>query len=142
MGVPRSAVRERPGKPRGPLVDEVLAQRLQRLIVEHPTFRYRRLWPLLRFHEGLPIDRKTVYRELVLKGWFVHQWWMTPSPRVQGGRSRASRSRERWAIDVTHVQSTAERMAERYRGAAAGADSNGASPDPQQRRRRERSAHV
>jgi hypothetical protein len=39
-------------------VDEVLAQRLQRLIGQHPTFGYRRLWALLRFHEGLHINRK------------------------------------------------------------------------------------
>jgi putative transposase len=72
MSVPRSAVRERPGQPRVPSVDEVLAARLQRLIAQHPTFGYRRLWALLRFHEGLPINRKAVYRVLVLKGWFVH----------------------------------------------------------------------
>jgi putative transposase len=68
MSVPRSAVRERPEKSRVPVVDEVLALRLQRLIAEHPTFGYRRLWALLRFHEGLRINRKAVYRVLVLKG--------------------------------------------------------------------------
>jgi ABC-type Fe3+/spermidine/putrescine transport system ATPase subunit len=106
--VPRSAVRERPDKQRVPVVDEVLAQRLQRLIVQHPTFGYRRLWALLRFHEGLPINRKAVYRVLVLKGWFVHQPRMAPRPRVQGRRSRASRSNERWAMDVTHVDCGAD----------------------------------
>jgi putative transposase len=73
-----------------PVVDEVLAQRLQRLIMEQPTFGYRRLWALLRFHEGLRINRKAVYRGLVLKGWFVHQRRTTPRPRVQGRRSRAN----------------------------------------------------
>src|SRR4029078_5743965 len=72
ISVPRSAVRERPETPRVPVVDEVLARRLQHLIAEHPTFGYRRLWALLRFHEGLRINRKTVYRVLVLKGWFHH----------------------------------------------------------------------
>jgi hypothetical protein len=51
LSVPRSAVRERSPKRRAPVVDEVLAARLQRLIA-HPTFGYRRLWALLRFHEG------------------------------------------------------------------------------------------
>jgi putative transposase len=60
MGVPRSAVRERARPARVPVVDEVLALRLQRLIAQHPTFGYRRLWALLRFHEGLPINRKAV----------------------------------------------------------------------------------
>jgi putative transposase len=108
ISVPRSAVRERSTTPRVPIVDEVLAQRLQRLIVRHPTFGYRRLWALLRFHEGLPINRKAVYRVLALKGWFVHQRRATPRPRVQGRRSRASRSNERWAMDVTHIDCGAD----------------------------------
>ena len=108
MSVPRSAVRERATKPRVPMVDEVLAARLQRLIAQHPTFGYRRLWALLRFHEGLRINRKAVYRVLVLKGWFVHQRRATPRPRVQGRRSRASRSNERWAMDLTHIDCGAD----------------------------------
>jgi hypothetical protein len=56
--VPRSAVRERLALPRAPRIDEVLAARLQRLIAQHPTFGYRRLWALLRFHEGLRVNRK------------------------------------------------------------------------------------
>ena len=108
MSVPRSAVRERATTPRVPMVDEVLAARLQRLIAQHPTFGYRRLWALLRFHEGLRINRKAVYRVLVLKGWFVHQRRATPRPRVQGRRSRASRSNERWAMDLTHIDCGAD----------------------------------
>jgi len=108
LRVPRSAVRERAPKPRVALVDEVLAARLERLIVQHPTFGYRRLWAMLRFHEGLPINRKAVYRVLVVKGWFVHQRRTTPRPRVQGRRSRASRSNERWAMDVTHIDCGAD----------------------------------
>jgi putative transposase len=103
MSVPRSAVRERTTMPRVPIVDDVLAQRLQRLILLHPTFGYRRLWAVLRFHEGLRINRKAVYRVLAVKGWFVHQRRTTPRPRVQGRRSGASRSNERWAMDVTHI---------------------------------------
>jgi len=83
--------------------DEVLVERLQRLIERHPTFGYRRLWALLRFGEGLRVNRKAVYRILKLKRWFVHQRVATPRPRVQGRRSRAQRSDERWAMDVTHV---------------------------------------
>jgi putative transposase len=90
------------------MVDDVLAARLQRLIAQHPTFGYRRLWALLRFHDGLPVNRKAVYRVLVLKGWFVHQRRTTPRPRVQGRRSRATRSNERWAMDLTHIDCGAD----------------------------------
>jgi putative transposase len=86
-----------------PRLDEVLAGRLQRLIELHPAFGYRRLWALLRFSEGIRVNRKAVYRVLKLKRWFVHQRVATPRPRVQGRRSRAQRSDERWAMDVTHV---------------------------------------
>lgn len=84
-------------------IDEVLAERLQRLIAQHPTYGYRRLWALLRFGAGLRLNRKAVYRILQLKGWFVHQRVVTPRPRVQGLKSRAQRSNERWAMDLTHV---------------------------------------
>jgi putative transposase len=48
-------------------LDEVLVERLRRLIELHPTFGYRRLWALLRFGEGLRVNRKAVYRILKLK---------------------------------------------------------------------------
>jgi HTH-like domain len=47
--------------------DELLAERIQRLIERHPTFGYRRLWALLRFGEGLRVNRKAAYRILKLK---------------------------------------------------------------------------
>ena len=84
-------------------LDEVLAERMQRLIALHPTFGYRRLWALLRFGAGVRVNRKAVYRVLRLKGWLVHQREVTPRPRVHGLKSRAQRSDERWAMDLTHV---------------------------------------
>ncbi len=102
--VPRSAVRQSAARsPRRLVLDEVLTARLARLIVEHPTYGYRRLWALLRFQEDVRINRKAVYRVLAVKHWFVHQRQVTPRPRVQGRRSRAARSNERWAMDVTHI---------------------------------------
>jgi len=67
-----------------PRLDEVLVERLRRLIERHPTFGYRRLWALLRFGAGLRVNRKAVFRILKVKGWFVHQ-------RV-ASRGRASRA--------------------------------------------------
>jgi putative transposase len=81
----------------------VLVERIQRLIALHPTFGYRRLWALLRFSEGIRVNRKAVYRILKVKAWFVHQRVATPRPRVQSRRSRAQRSDERWAMNLTHV---------------------------------------
>ena len=37
------------------------------------------------------------------KRWLVTQRTVTPRPRVQGKRSRATESNRRWALDMTHV---------------------------------------
>jgi putative transposase len=77
--------------------------RLRELIHHHPTFGYRRLWALLRYQDGLVVNRKAVYRVLKQNGWFVHQRIATPRPRARGWVSRARRSNERWAMDLTHI---------------------------------------
>jgi len=76
---------------------------LRRLIHQHPTFGYRHLWSLLRGQEGIIVNRKAVYRVLKQKRWLVHQRSCTPRPRVHGWVSRANRSDERWAMDVTPI---------------------------------------
>lgn len=78
-------------------------ERLRYWIQQHPTFGYRRLWALMRFQDRIVLNRKAVYRVLKQQGWFVHQRIATPRPRVRGWVSRASRSNERWAMDVTHI---------------------------------------
>ena len=83
--------------------DPPWTDRLRQLIQQHPTFGYRRLWVLLRSQNGIIVNRKAVYRIVKQKRWFVHQRSSTPRPRVRGWVSRASRSNERWAMDVTHI---------------------------------------
>lgn len=84
-------------------IDPPWLERLRYWIQQHPTFGYRRLWVRLRCRDGFIVNRKAVYRVLKQKGWFVHQRVSTPRPRVRGWTSRASRSNERWAMDVTHI---------------------------------------
>jgi putative transposase len=81
----------------------VLVNRIGELVVKYPTFGYRRLWAMVRMRDGILVNRKVVYRIVREQGWFVHQRTTTPRPRVQGLRSRAEKSDERWAMDVTHV---------------------------------------
>ena len=93
-----------------PRLDEVLAERLQRLIEQSPTFGYRRLWAMWRLVEGIRVNRQAVYRLLMLKGWFVHQRSLTPRPGGHGLRSRAPRramSAGRWMLRTFHVELTA-----------------------------------
>ncbi|MDH4343175.1 MAG: IS3 family transposase, partial [Nitrospira sp.] len=66
-------------------------------------FGYRHLWAVLRGQTPHRVNKKAVYRVLRQKKWLVHQRSRTPRPRVQGWISQASRSNERWAMDVTHL---------------------------------------
>lgn len=103
LHVARATVRAHPRHPRRtPVIAEALATQIHALIQQHPTFGYRHIWALLR-GQGRRVNRKAVYRVLKLKRWLVHQRPCTPRPRARGLVSRASRSNERWAMDVTHV---------------------------------------
>ena len=104
LGVNRGDL-HRTGVPEGRrrVADPPWTERVREWIHQYPTFGYRRLWVLLRFRDGVMVNRKAVYRVLKQKGWFVHQRVSTPRPRVQSWTSRASRSNERWAMDVTHI---------------------------------------
>jgi len=84
-------------------VDEHVAELIRFLIARHATAGYRLLWALLRREHGVVVAKKTVYRILKIKGWFVHQRQKTPRPRAQGLVSKAARSNERWAMDLTHI---------------------------------------
>ena len=85
------------------VLDEELARAILDLIRAFPTYGYRRIWALLHHGRGLRVNKKKIYRIMKLKGWLVHQRSTTPRPRVQGRRSIASKSDERWAMDITHV---------------------------------------
>lgn len=104
LGVSRAGLHRTKGRAaRHPVANPPWTESLRQLIQQHPTFGYRRLWALLRVQEGIVVNRKAVYRVLKQNGWFVHQRVSTPRPRVQGWTSQASRSNERWAMDVTHI---------------------------------------
>ncbi len=90
-------------RPRAPGIADPLASRIHELLQRHPTYGYRRLWALLRYQDGVVVNRNAVYRVLKLKRWLVHQRPCTPRPRARGWVSRASRSHEGWAMDVTHI---------------------------------------
>jgi len=80
-----------------PRLDEVAAERIQRLIEAHPAFGYQRLWAMRRFVEGIRVNRKAVCRLLTLKGWFVHQRSLTPpAPRPWTQKPCAAMSGGQW----------------------------------------------
>jgi putative transposase len=103
LQVSRSAMSVETAEQRPAVLDELLVERIRRVIEEHPTFGYRRVWAILRFREKIVVNRKAVYRVLRVKGWFTNQRTCRPKPRVRGRCSQASRSDARWAMDVTHI---------------------------------------
>ncbi len=104
LGVNRAGVHRMGVAPRRRCAaDPPWLERLRHWIQVHPTFGYRRLWVQLRFRDHITVNRKAVYRVLKQQRWCVHQRVVTPRPRVRGWMSQASRSNERWAMDVTHI---------------------------------------
>ena len=83
--------------------DGLLIERIHQLILQHPTYGYRRVWAMLRYSEGQMVNRKRVYRLMKINGWMLHQRLATPKPRVKKMRSRAEASNQRWAMDLTHI---------------------------------------
>lgn len=88
--------------------DVSLIARIKALIEEFPTYGYRRITALLRRRDALTINRKRVYRLMRQQRWMITQRQTRTKPRVQQSRSRAERSNERWAMDITHISCGAE----------------------------------
>lgn len=84
-------------------VDEVLAQRIKRVIEDEPYLGYRMVWAILR-REGVLVNRKAVQRIMQVKRWQCHRrLHKSCYPRVEIKTSIAARSNERWATDFTCV---------------------------------------
>lgn len=104
LDVSRSALTKRtPRARKADSGDADLESEMKKLIKDHPTFGYRRIWALLYFREGILVNKKKIYRIFKEKRWFVHHRTVTPKPRVKAIRSRCEKSNARWGMDVTHV---------------------------------------
>lgn len=104
LAVGRASLHRSPTGRRRPVAgDPPWVEPLWQLIQQHPTFGYRHLWAVLRRQMPHRVNKKAVYQVLRQKRWLVHQRSCTPRPRGRGRVSQASRSNERWAMDVTHI---------------------------------------
>lgn len=56
--------RDEIGLKRIPHINEDLAEKIRILINEYPTYGYRRIWTLLKFRNGILLNKKTVHRLL------------------------------------------------------------------------------
>lgn len=111
LGVARSALyRHHPDAPatRRATADADVVARIKKLIEQHPTYGYRRIWARLRFGDKRIINRKKVRRLMRQQGWMVRQRPAAPKPRVRQKKSIATRRNERWALDATHIDCGAD----------------------------------
>lgn len=105
MNVPRSTSYYR-RRERTPIVDELLAQRIKRLIDDEPYLGYRMVWARLRM-AGHAVNRKAVQRIMQLKRWQCHRRLKKRcSPRVESSISVTRVSNVRWATDATYIWTT------------------------------------
>ena len=78
-----------------------IVERIKAITERFPTWGYRRVCAWLRNREDIVINRKRVRRIMRQYGLQVRLFNRTPRPRVQGWKSEAEVSDERWAIDMT-----------------------------------------
>ena len=84
--------------------DQLLVPRLQQLKADHPAWGYRRVWAYLKYREGLPVNKKRVYRLLQEHRLLAHQTRKLRATRTPvRSKPRAQRPNELWGIDMTKI---------------------------------------
>lgn len=84
--------------------DQQLLPRLHQLKAEHPAWGYRRVWAYLKYREGLPVNKKRIYRLLQEHRLLAHQTRRLRATRTPTrSKPRAQRPNELWGIDMTKI---------------------------------------
>lgn len=82
-----------------------LLQRIWDLKAEHPFWGYRRVWAYLKYREGIPVNKKRIYR--IMK---EQKLMVTKNMRLRACRTpmkskiKAQRVNQIWGIDMTKVK--------------------------------------
>ena len=82
-----------------------LLQRIIELKAEHPFWGYRRIWAYLKYREGIPVNKKRIYR--VMK---EQKLLVTKNMRLRACRTpmkskiRAHQLNQFWGIDMTKIK--------------------------------------
>lgn len=80
-----------------------LLRRIEALKGEHPYWGYRRVWAHLRYVDGLPVNRKRVYRLMQQGKLTVRRGQCLRTPRIPRAKPRPTRPGEWWGIDMSKV---------------------------------------
>lgn len=82
-----------------------LLERILELKAEHPFWGYRRIWAYLKYREGLPINKKRIYRIMQEQKLLV-----TKNMRLRACRTpmkakiKANHLNQFWGIDMTKIK--------------------------------------
>ena len=81
-----------------------ILRRIRALKGEHPLWGYRRVWAYLKYREGLPINKKRIYRLMKEHVLLVQKNQRLKAPRtLPKSKPRATRPNELWGIDMTKI---------------------------------------
>jgi transposase InsO family protein len=80
--------------------DQALLARIRSITEAHPFWGYRRVWAWLRYREGLPVNKKRVYRLMREAGLTVKRV-SHAATRTPKAKPKATRPRQYWGIDMT-----------------------------------------
>jgi transposase InsO family protein len=84
--------------------DAHLLPPVHQLKADHPAWGYRRVWAYLKYREGLPVNKKRIYRRIG-----EHHLLATQTRNLRAARTpprrkpRAQRPNELWGLDMTKV---------------------------------------
>ena len=84
--------------------NQPLLERIRQIKTDHPAWGYRRVWAYLKFRDGLPINKKRIYRLMKEHDLLVQPNWRLKAKRTGRRRKlRARRPNQLWGIDMTKI---------------------------------------
>lgn len=85
--------------------NQLLLEQIKEIKADHPLWGYRRVWSYLKYRQGIPVNKKRVYRIMKEQNFMV-----TKNVRLRAKRTkmrpkpRAERPNQFWGIDMTKIR--------------------------------------
>ena len=85
--------------------NEELLEQIKFIKTDHPLWGYRRIWSYLKYRQGIPVNKKRVYRLMKEQNLIV-----TPQARLRAKRGPirpkpiATRPNQFWGTDMTKIK--------------------------------------
>lgn len=84
--------------------DDVLAEMIAQIKMDHPFWGYRRVWASLRYREGIPCNQKRVYRIMKERDLLcTKKITRKIADRSHRSKPKAERPNQIWGTDMTKV---------------------------------------